>query len=311
MTIQSMEMENDFIEVVRCQPTIGAKIRGVDLSKPVPDPVIEQIYTELLIHKVIFFRDQDITVEQQIAFGRQFGKLEINPFRPQGEGNPELQIVKNDKDNPVFSTDVWHADLTFRYKPTKFTILRCIEIPDFGGDTLWADMNAAYQGLSEQLRDYITGLSAVHDFKNFRVLYKGRPEKREELHRMEEMFPNPSHPVVITHPETLQRVLFVNRQFTVRIEGMSDDESRKLLDILYDQARVPEYQFRLQWQPGTIAIWDNRSCQHYAVNDYYPHRRHLQRVAVEGDSEPYFDPAAKPEKDFASIKRVHAVEGLH
>lgn len=295
------------MEIIRCQPTIGAEIRGLDLSQPLSDAVFGDVYAALTEHRIIYFRDQHITAEQQTAFGEQFGPLETNPFRPQGEGKPELQIIKNDKDNPVLSTDVWHADLTFRKMPTKFTVLRCLEIPDYGGDTLWADMSAAYAGLSQSLREYITGLSAIHDFKNFRVLYTCKPT---ELQRMEEMFPNPTHPVVITHPETLQRVLFVNRQFTLRVVGLSDDESQNLLEILYAQASIPEYQFRLRWEPGTLAVWDNRSCQHYAVNDYYPHRRHMERVAVAGDAEPYFDAAAKPTREYASIRRVHASETL-
>jgi taurine dioxygenase len=299
------------LKVIPCQPSIGAEITGVDLSSPLPASQFDVVYASLLKHKVIFFRDQHINADQQIAFGQQFGPLETNPFRPQGEGKPELQIIKNDKDNPVLSTDVWHADLTFRSKPTKFTILHCLEIPESGGDTIWSDMCAAYQGLSNSVQEFITGLTALHDFKNFRVLFKEDPAKSEELHKMEDMFPNPSHPVVITHPETHQRVLFVNRQFTLRIEGMSDEESRQILELLYDQSRVPEYQFRLKWQPGTVAIWDNRSCQHYAVNDYYPKRRYLERVAVAGDSVPYYNPDAKPDSNYTMIRRVHAVEGLH
>jgi taurine dioxygenase len=275
------------LDVVRCQPTIGAEIRGLDLSRPLDDAAFDSIREALLEHKVIFFRNQSITQEQQIAFGQRFGPLEINPFRPQGEGKPELQIVKNDEDNPVLSTDVWHADLTFRAKPTKFTVLRCLEMPASGGDTLWADMCAAYDGLSASLREFITGLEAVHDFKNFRILYKGDPD---QLKAMEDSFPNPT--------------------FTLRVDGMSDHESRQLLELLYEQAHVPEYQFRLKWEPETVAIWDNRSCQHYAVNDYYPNRRHMERVAVAGDAEPFFDAAAEPARPYASINRVHAYEGL-
>ena len=298
-------------EVVRCHRLIGAEVRGINLSRPLADSAFSRIYSALLEHKVIFFRNQHITTEQQVEFARRFGPLEQNPFRPQREDLPELQIIKNDKDHPVLSTDVWHADLTFRQFPTKFTILRCMQIPEYGGDTMWADMCAAYEGLSPKLREFITGLTALHDFKNFRVLYKGDEAKRAQLLQMEEMFPNPSHPVVITHPETRQRVLFVNRQFTLRLEGMSDLESRNLLEILYQQASIPEYQYRLSWQPGTLVVWDNRLCQHYAVNDYYPHPRHMERVAVAGDALPAFDPAAKPVRDFATIARVHAHEGLH
>ena len=298
-------------EIVCCHRLIGAEIRGIDLSRPLADSAFSRIYSALLEHKVIFFRNQNITTEQQVEFARRFGPLEQNPFRPQREDLPELQIIKNDKDHPVLSTDVWHADLTFRQLPTKFTILRCLQIPEYGGDTMWADMCAAYDGLSPKLREFITGLTALHDFKNFRVLYKGDAAKRAQLLQMEEMFPNPSHPVVVTHPETRQRVLFVNRQFTLRLEGMSDLESRNILEILYQQASIPEYQYRLSWQPGTLVVWDNRLCQHYAVNDYYPNPRHMERVAVAGDAPPVFDPAAKPVRDFATIARVHAHEGLH
>ncbi len=296
------------MDVVRCQPTIGAEIRGVDLARPLEDGEFSALYDALLEHKVVYLRDQELTSAEQIAFGERFGTLEVNPFRPQAESRPELQIIRNDADNPVLSTDVWHADLTFRRKPTKFTILRCLATPEVGGDTLWADMCAAYDGLSESLRRTITGLSAIHDFRNFRVLYEGDAAKQAELRRLEERFPNPTHPVVVTHPETGQRVLFVNRQFTVRIEGMAEHESDALLETLYAQASVPEYQFRLHWRPGTVAVWDNRSCQHYAVNDYYPNLRHMERVAVAGDAQPTFDAAAEPTRDYATIRRVHAFE---
>lgn len=291
------------MEVIRRQPTIGAEIRGVDLSRRLTERVFAGICETLLAYKVVYFRGQAITSAQQLDLGRRFGELEVNPFRPQGADQPALQIIRNDRDNPVLSTDVWHADLTFREKPTRLTILRCIEIPACGGDTLWADMCAAYDGLEPRLRERITGLEAVHDFSNFRVLYRDRPD---ELERMEAMFPKPRHPVVMTHPETLTRVLFVNRQFTVRIEGMPAPESAGLLETLYAQASVPEYQFRLRWEPGTIAIWDNRSCQHYAVNDYYPALRHMERVAVAGDARPFFDPEAVPLADYPRIRRVHA-----
>ncbi len=169
-------------------------------------------------------------------------------------------------------------------------------------------MCAAYDGLSESLRVSVTGLNAIHDFKNFRILYEGKPELAGQLRRMEEAFPNPTHPIVMTHPETLQRVLFVNRQFTLRIVGMAEADGDVLLEELYRQASVPEYQFRLKWQSGTLAIWDNRSCQHYAVNDYYPALRHMERVAVAGDRVPYFDPGAKPVRDYPRLQRVHAFD---
>ena len=294
------------MEIIRRQPTIGAEIRGVDLGTPLSDAAFDEVYAALLRYKVIYFRDQVLDADTQIGLGKRFGPLEVNPFRPQGRDAPVLQIVRNDRDNPVFTTDVWHADLTFRAMPTKFTILRCVEMPTCGGDTLWADMCAAYDGLDTELKAQITGLEAIHDFKNFRVLYEGKPDRARELAELEAAFPRPTHPVVATHPETGQRVLFVNRQFTVGIAGMPGAESAALLEQLYAQASVPEYQFRLEWEPGTVAIWDNRSTQHYAVNDYYPALRHMERVAVAGDTEPVFDPQASPTEEYPRIERVHA-----
>jgi taurine dioxygenase len=192
-------------------------------------------------------------------------------------------VLDNHKDNPVLSTDVWHSDTTFRQNPTRYTILRCQIMPKVGGDTLWADMEAAYEGLSARFRIMIDGLRAVHDFQNFRVLFKKTEEDQAKLRKMEELFPNPSHPVVRTHPVSGRKSIYVNPQFTVRIEDLEPDESRAILQVLFAQAQVPEYQFRVRWTPGAIVFWDNRSTQHYAANDYYPNRRRMERVAIKGD----------------------------
>jgi taurine dioxygenase len=297
-------------EIIPICPTIGAEIRGLELARPLDPATFESLYAALVEHKVIYFRDQDMTPEEQIAFGRQFGELETHPFRPDRPGMPEFVVLDNHEHNPVLSTDIWHADTTFREGPTKFSILRCLQIPERGGDTLWADMVAAYEGLSEPLKELIAGLEAIHDFKNFALLYSGDDGNQDKLQEMKRKFPNPAHPVVRTHPDTNERVLYVNPQFTVRITGMSVRESDGILGILYEQAKTPEYQFRLQWEPGTVAMWDNRSTQHYASNDYWPARRHMERVAIVGEK-PYFDPDAQPERKGVQIKRVHAYEGLH
>jgi len=263
-------------------PTIGAEIHGLDLTQDLSEPQFAALESALIEHKVIYLRDQAIATAQQVALGKRFGALEVHPFRPEG-AFPEIMVLDNHKDNPVLSTDVWHSDTTFRECPTKYSILRCLEMPAVGGDTLWADMEAAYDGLSDALKTMIDGLEAIHDFKNFRALFTKSDEDRERLCRMEELYPNPTHPVVRTHPVTGRKAIFVNSQFTLRIVGMNEGESRALLDLLYEQAHVPEYQFRLRWKPGTIVLWDNRSTQHYAANDYYPNRRHMERVAVIGD----------------------------
>lgn len=276
------------IEVIRRGPTIGAEIRNIDWSRPIDAATAQAVHAALMEHKLIFFRDVDITPEQQVAFGRQFGELTIHPFVPHLEHMPEVLVLDNHKDNPVFSTDVWHSDETFRLVPPMGSILRCIRKPAVGGDTLWADMCAAYEGLSDKLRNFISGLEAIHDFKNFRHKFDRLPirERHEKLAKMEEELPNPVHPVVRTHPITGKKALFVNEQFTLAIKDMGEEESRDLLATLYAQVKIPEYQFRLQWEEKTMAFWDNRPTQHYACNDYYPQRRTMYRVTIKEGARP-------------------------
>jgi taurine dioxygenase len=269
-------------QVERLGVKLGAEIKGLDLKEPMPPQTFTALEAALIEHKVIVLRDQHLTTAQHVAMSRAFGELEVHPMRPQGEF-PEILVLDNHKDNPVLSTDVWHSDTTFRKNPTKYTILRCQIMPKLGGDTLWADMEAACEGLSDTFKKMIDGLRAVHDFQNFRVLFKNTEEDRARLRKMEELFPNPSHPVLRTHPVTGRNSIYVNPQFTLRIEGLEAGESRAILDVLFAQAQVPEYQLRLRWAPGTIVFWDNRSTQHYAANDYYPERRRMERTAVVGD----------------------------
>ncbi len=272
------------IEIVPRHPSIGAEIKGIDWSRPV-DALAGALHDALMAHKIIYFRDVDITPQQQLAFGKLFGECTIHPFVPHLPDLPEVLVLDNHKDNPVFSTDVWHTDETFREMPPMGSILRCVRKPPAGGDTLWADMVAAYEGLSDRMRNFLSGLEAVHDFKNFRHKFDHLPpkEKHARLAQMEEELPNPTHPLVRTHPVTGKKALFVCDQFTVAIKGMREDESAALLAFLYKQAEIPEYQFRLQWEVNTMAFWDNRPTQHYASNDYYPQRRTMHRVTIKGE----------------------------
>lgn len=273
------------LEVRRHGPTIGAEIGGVDWSRPISADTAAEIQAALMAHKVIWFRDVDVTPQQQLAFGRMFGECTVHPFVPHLPDVPEMVVLDNHKDNPVFSTDVWHSDETFREVPPMGSILRCIRLPETGGDTLWADMGGAYEGLSDTLRNFLSGLEAIHDFQNFRHKFDHLPprEKHAKLAQMEEELPNPVHPVVRTHPVTGQKILFVNEQFTLAIKGMREDESRALLDFLYQQPKIPEYQVRLHWQQNTMVFWDNRPTQHYAANDYYPQRRTMHRITIRGE----------------------------
>ncbi len=269
-------------EVERLGARLGAEIHGLDLKQALSPETFKAFEATLIEHKVLVLRDQHLNTQQHVAISRLFGELEVHPMRPQGQF-PEILVLDNHKDNPVLSTDVWHSDTTFRKNPTRYTILRCEIMPKVGGDTLWSDMEAAYEGLSPVFRKLIDGLLAVHDFKNFRALYTRSDEDQAKLRRMEELFPNPTHPVVRTHPANGRKSIYVNPQFTLHIEGMAPMESRAILEVLFAQAHVPEYQFRVRWMPGTIVFWDNRSTQHYAANDYYPQRRRMERTAVVGD----------------------------
>jgi taurine dioxygenase len=269
-------------QVIPYAPTFAAEIRGVDFTRPVCDAVARIIHRALMDYKVLFFRDAEMTPEQHVAFGKQFGELTVHPFVPHLDHLPEVMLLDNHKDNPVFSTDVWHSDETFRSNPPMGSILRCIRIPERGGDTLWADMAAVYAGLSDKMQHFLSSLEAVHDFQNFRHKFDDLPirERHGRLAKMEEDLPNPTHPVVTTHPSTGQKILFVNPQFTIAIKDMREDESRALLAFLFTQAATPEYQFRLHWEPNTMAFWDNRGTQHYAANDYYPNPRTMHRVTI-------------------------------
>ncbi len=269
---------------VRVRPVngfIGAEIDGIDLRRPLNPAQFRIVHDALVKHEVIVLRDQDITVDQQMAFGALFGELSIHPFSPNLADKPEVIILDYSKDNPPALTDVWHSDETFREAPPLGTILRAKVVPEVGGDTLFASMSAAYRGLSERTKQHIHGLEALHDFKPWRPLF-GQSD-RSKLRKLEDDFPNPWHPVVRVHPVSGRRILNVNRQFCVRIKDLKADESDTLLEFLYRQATVPEYQLRVKWQPHTVVMWDNRSVQHYAAHDYYPARRTMERVTVKGD----------------------------
>ena len=270
------------IEVVPVNGFIGAEIKGADLSRPLSDEEFGVIHDAFCRYEVIFFRNQDINVEQQSAFGRRFGELLVHPFAPNDDKKPELIVFDNSVENPPTNTDMWHADETYRRCPPTATILRSITVPERGGDTLFSSMTSAYRGLSEEMKRYLHKLRAVHDFKPWRPMFN-TPALRQKLLQLEEEFPNQLHPVVRLHPVTGRRVLYVNQQFVLRIDGVKADESACILDYLYRQAQVPEYQLRLKWEKNMVVAWDNRSTHHYASYDYYPQARKMQRVTTVGE----------------------------
>lgn len=267
------------ITPVPLSPTVGAEIGGVDLAQPLDDETFAEVHRALLAYKVIFFRDQQITTEQHLAFARRFGELEVHPFAPQKPGHPEVLVLEKNADFGGYE-NIWHSDVTWRLQPSLGSVLRAVEVPPVGGDTLFCDMYAAFEGLDDAVRTRIDGLRAVHDFtQTF-----GRALSPEQLAEKQKEFPAAEHPVVRTHPETGRKALYVNAAFTSHVVGLPRDESRALLDLLYRQATVPEYQCRFRWRPGSIAVWDNRAVQHYAASDYFPQRRVMERVTIIGDT---------------------------
>ena len=281
-TFDRTQLNTGTLDIRPMTPAVGAEILNIDLAAPdIPDRIGE-IRAALLKHGVIFFRDQELTQEQHIAFARKFGDLEVHPATPKDQPNPEvLRIAHGPKSRG--QENYWHSDVTWREKPSLGSILLAREVPEVGGDTCFANMHLAYERLSDEMKRFCEGLTAVHDIA--RVFAKRLGKTREELL---ETYPEVEHPVIRTHPETGERVIYVNTAFTSHIKGLSAEESRNLLSQLYKTAMDSEIQCRFRWQKGSIAFWDNRVCQHLAVSDYFPAKRVMERVTIAGDK-PYFE----------------------
>lgn len=256
--------------------SIGAEVQGIDLAD-LDEETFAEVHRALLEWKVLFFRDQALTGEQHIAFAKEWGSIEVNDFFPNGDVREISRLAKDD--SAIGMENIWHSDTSFRREPSKLSILRGIELPASGGNTMWADMAVAYDNLPAEIKEKIDGLTATHSF----VKSWGLTMTDEAIAAMNEVHPPIQHPVVRTHPETGRKFLYVNEPFTVRIDGLPEDEADELLEYLLFQARVPEYQVRYQWSPGDVAMWDNRITQHYAVSDYFPQRRVMERVTINGD----------------------------
>ena len=265
------------IEVRPCNATIGAEITGVQLAA-VNDQIFCEIEQAFLDYKVLFFRGQQLDTASHLAFARRFGELEEHPFLP--ASGADAALVRFEKSEEVTGVEnQWHTDVSWRERPALGSLLRAIEVPPYGGDTLFADMQAAYEGLPAKLRERVDGLEAVHDFGfSFGLALDEETKKQRQ-----QEFPPVAHPLVRTHPVTGKKALYACKVFTSHIVGLEPEESRELLERLYDEATVPEYQCRFHWEPDSVALWDNRSVQHYASNDYWPHRRVMERAAITGD----------------------------
>ena len=277
------------IEVRPIAGALGAEIGGVDLSKDLDNQTFAEVHQALLDHLVIFFRNQTLTPEQHKAFGRRFGRLDVHEFVRGLDSHPEIiEIVKEPEERGLNFGGVWHSDVTYQEKPALGSILYALEVPLYGGDTMFANQYLAYESLSDGMKRMLDGLKAMHsagraygtrgsdEYRELRH-QSMRIDAREEAHREME------HPVVRTHPETGRKSLFVNGVFTTRFAGMTEEESRPLLDYLFRHAVRPEFTCRFRWEPGSVAFWDNRCTQHFALNDYHGFRRRMHRVTVCGD----------------------------
>ena len=261
---------------------LGAEIEGINLTQSLCQDDYKQIRKLLIEHEVIFFRNQDISPAQQKDLAHSFGPLQTHPAYETVEGFPEITILESTAQKPS-KIEAWHSDMTFRQHPPLASVLRSKITPERGGDTLWASMTTAYERLSEKMKHFLDGLYAVHDFRH------GFKESLEESGGAERLAqaindnPPVEHPVIQIHPESGKKVIFVNSLFTTHIVGITQAESRAILDFLFEHIKMPEFTCRFSWEPNCIALWDNRSTQHKPINDYFPAHRKLHRITIYGD----------------------------
>ena len=269
------------LKLTKLTPCCGAEVAGVDLAQPLDGPTRNAITTALADYCVLFFANQPMTVDELKALGRQFGQLHVHPAWPRVyPGHPEVMEIYADENTKRIGGEDWHSDVSCDAEPPMGTILHMLEIPPVGGDTLFANMHAAFESLSDQMRRFLEGLTAVHDGEH---VYRRRFDNLVEQNKP---YPKTEHPLIRTHPVSGRKALFVNRIFTTRIVQLSKVESDTVLRMLFEHIERPEHQCRFHWQPESVAFWDNRCAQHHALWDYYPHRRHALRVTIKGDA-PY------------------------
>lgn len=272
-------MRYETIQATPLTPRIGAEISGVDLTKSLGNQQYQKLHDALMEHSVLFFRDQKVDVEQHKDLGRLFGELHIHPGSPPPPGHPEILIVHADESSKHIAGENWHSDVTCDAEPPMGSILHLWEVPESGGDTLFASMEAAYDSLSERMKTFLDGLSATHSGEQ---IYRGR-YNNEKHNDATVTYPKNTHPVIRTHPVTGKKSIFVNKTFTVKINELPKDESEGVLSFLYSHCSKPDYQVRFKWQSNSIAFWDNRCVQHLALWDYYPQVRSGYRVTIKGD----------------------------
>ena len=264
------------------RPGFAAWVRGLDLRQPLPDAVQAELRQALHTHEVLFLDPQPLTPEQHLAFAQVFGPIATDSLLDRRPGEPLIDTIVNDRERPP-NIDVWHSDMSWHARPPAGTVVQITETPPLGGATCFASTRLAYAALSERMRTYLDGLMAEHSWEISGLrefLLRRSPEAFAQAQRQH---PPVQHPVVLRHPDTDLPCLFVNSLFTRRIVGLDPRESQGVLQFLYQWVQRPEFVLQHDWQPHGIVVWDNRSTQHYAVADYWPHRRVNQRVTFDAE----------------------------
>ena len=276
-------MRNAQMQIRPITGALGAEIFGVDLAAGVNDETFDQIRGAFLDHGVIVVRDQNLTPEQHLAAARRFGKINVNRFFTPVDGHSEVAEVRKEPDQKRNIGSKWHTDHSYDDVPALGSMIYALEVPPAGGDTLFANMSLAYETLSDGMKTLLSTLEAVHSSRHvFGPGYKANPDVSDRFRNAEQAVQDAVHPVVIRHPDTGLKVLYVNPTFTVRFNDWTEEESKPLLDYLYAHAAKPEFSCRVQWREGSLGLWDNRATWHMALNDYPGHRRLMHRVTIEG-----------------------------
>ncbi len=280
---------------------LGGLVSHLDLKDPLPETTLEELKHALATYEVLFFRDQFLDADQQLAFAARFGEISLYPIEKFfGSVEPGHQVIVDDEQNYP-GVDMWHTDVTWLERPPVIAFLTCLEVPAFGGDTMWASTTAAYEALSPRMRSLIDGLETVHSCHESFVEIAERKSGIEGLAlRIKEAYPALRHPLVRTHPESGKRSLFMtDRGVMHRIADLPESESDAILDFLAAHVAQPRFQVRWKWSPGELAIWDERTTLHRGVSDHYPQRRVIRRCTVDGEA-PFFDPDRQPDPSYVA-----------
>jgi len=277
-------MNYPHLQLTPASPALGAFVENIDLGQALDDAVLAELLQAHADYGVLFFRDQQLTPSQHIALAEQLGEINVNRFFAAVDDHPQIAEVRKEPDQAFNIGGGWHTDHSYDQIPALGSLLYARELPPTGGDTLYASMYAAYEALSDGMKQMLEGLNAVHSSRHVFGAAANRPaDLSDRLGNAEAATQDAVHPVVLSHPRSGRKALYVNPGFTVRFDGWTELESEPVLKFLYQHAARPEFTYRFQWAPGSLAFWDNRATWHFAVNDYQGERRLLHRITLEGE----------------------------